>query len=852
MNWWTPPSVYFIIGLIFILSIPVYRYRKSIGNEFKKWRVKSLQFLGLTLERAEEIKPLQSTSLNGLPIEETIKIEKLNVLRRIEGPISHIKAQELTKEILGEKSATFWGQIADNLYSSQDLYSLTEEPFFLEGLIHVFEKENEKLPKNIGIILDKVISEQWTPIKLNVEKNHWIDLVEARKAYANAISHDHPITEYPVMQEMPPWYWRVRDPLEEFVIQLGEQPKKHKDDIVIRLTTGFFGIFKKDPETFLSEFVENNKFARFLLISLYILFHPWKLLEFPLGFLKWLIRSLLRKIRLAWLLDEIERFKLKISPTRRKNKKRGYKLLEMGQKASILEITNKKIVFKNSVWVDYFYAYHRLRFNTSDLISTIPTTHYSRSWNRLDSNKDKAIVMLCGLVDNPGRFIDLLIPLDPYVAAQCIASEINGVDDQTRLNTYKRLKKNMLDLQPGGEQRCCDSAKYLRVVWSDPAAVLDILETIEKLGPYEHYIFELVEYISEYGNDIVDMLIHRLERSKNIRAYIARALAYIGTPQVLPVLKDLTTSNDSHLRILALTLLAVFFNDTDATSSMHRYMFTENEYEEGKTAWQHLYTMDQKVLSFEITALISNIDRFKVNSNGQTKFESGWWFGKDKFLNGSGRFSRSERQDLLVNALMQTKDDELMSIFATAIGHSRTKQAYLNLLNIFQETHNNSLRKAIIHAFGEMKETRAINMLIAQVENPDITLADAAILALGKIGSIVAIEILEKKLQDDTVVKQYNTTFHHGFPISFQAMCALVEIGTHETEEKESQFVKKERFHALDLATDWCAANSKSAQKVGFNESTLGKLCLNYLDYKIPLEKARQIYVELRPDLGNS
>lgn len=851
MNWLTPPNIYFVIGLIFILSILVYRFRKPIGSEFKKWRVKSLQFLGLTLEREPTIKPLQPPTLDEPLTEETRKAAKLNALRRVAGPISHIKAQELTEEILGNKSHDFWKQIAENVYSHSDLYSLTEEPFFLEGLIHVFEKENGKIPKNIGTFLDKLIIEQWTPDKLEVQKNGWIELDEARKAFAGAINYHHPEVEYPVQPDIESRYWRGRDLFEEFMITLGEPPRKHKEDIVIRLITGLASIFNKNPETFLPELVEKNKFARFLLIAFYLLFHPLELLAFPLGFLNSLIRWLFRKIGLWWLLDKIESFKLKLSLTRRRNKERGRKLLELGQKACILEVVGKKVVFKNSVWVDYFYAYHHLNYATSDLRSVIPTTHYSSSWNRLDSNKDKAVVMICGLVNDPDGFINLLIPLDPYVAAQCIASGVDGVADQTRLQTYQRLKENMLDLQSGGEERCCDSAKYLRVVWSDPAAVLDILETIEKLGPYQYHIFKLVGIIAEYGNDIVDMLINRLERSKDIRVYIARALAYIGTPRVLPVLRELAKNNDSYLKILALTLLAVFFNDPDATTAMHQYMFAEHGDEEGKTAWQHLYTMDQKTLGFELAALTSNIDRFKGTRDGRTTFEDEWWFGRDKFLKGAKRFSKSEMQELLVNALLHTKDDELMTVLATAIGHSKGKQAYLNLLSIFQETPNKFLRTAIIHAFGEMRETRAVNMLIAQVENHDIQMADAAISALGKVGSIMAIEILEKKLRDDTFVHKYDSTIDHGFPISFQTMCALVEIGAHEFKE-ESQFVLKERRRALNLATDWCAANANSTQKVGFNESTLGKTCLNYLDYKIPLERAHHLYAELRPDLGNS
>jgi hypothetical protein len=75
-------------------------------------------------------------------------------------------ANEFTRELLGNKrSSLFREQIRSNRKNAGTLNKLVSDPFLLDGLIEVFERSNDHLPRKIGALLEKLANVQWTQEK---------------------------------------------------------------------------------------------------------------------------------------------------------------------------------------------------------------------------------------------------------------------------------------------------------------------------------------------------------------------------------------------------------------------------------------------------------------------------------------------------------------------------------------------------------------------------------------------------------------------------------------------------------------------------------------------------------------
>lgn len=73
------------------------------------------------------------------------------------------QANEFAREMLGnERCLRFWEQIHSNRRNASSLNELVSDPFSFDGLIEVFEKSNDQLPRNIGTRFEKLINVQWT------------------------------------------------------------------------------------------------------------------------------------------------------------------------------------------------------------------------------------------------------------------------------------------------------------------------------------------------------------------------------------------------------------------------------------------------------------------------------------------------------------------------------------------------------------------------------------------------------------------------------------------------------------------------------------------------------------------
>jgi HEAT repeat protein len=796
-----------VIGTIILLSFVVFRFRKNLWQEIKKWSVDGISIWILSLKRAPEAKNITNSSGE----EKETRELAMRAIRQLNVPVSSHTAKLLTQKILGIRSLAFWDQISNKGLYGNDIRVLAENPLFLEALICVFKKKNGNLPANIGALMDSLLLELWSKEKL--QSARWVSLEHAKKSLSGMIYGDFPASIYPVDGE---YFDQFNNRWENLIANMGKTQRA-------------------------------SMVARLLLV-------PITLTLFPFQVLGSLFRRLLDALNAHQNYQKITSFFGQYNWLRKSQIKQGILILGLAQKAGLLHVDyeSKKITFSHQIWVDYFYALSYVRGAKNEAAAAIPMRGYSESWNRLASSYDRVVVMISGLIGQPGKLVDRLAELDPFVAAQCIVSDIPGVSANTRQRVYMRLRQNMLAVLSGGEDRSYDCAKFLRALNPNPNVIPDILETIRRLGPYEFIKMKLVKIIAEFDEDAVNPLMDNLAANSDIRIYLLTALAFSASPRAIPVLQEALKDSEASIKIRATAVLAIVYNDTEAVNAMVRYLFAENNQDEdGKYAWWHNIAPMQAVsFPFAIQVMINHVERFTSAAHGRIESSREWHFGKEKFLEIIRDCEADGSvEDLLIDTLLSARNHEIIMTMVEALGAMKAKNLYYRFIELIQEDPSDELRLAIITAFGQMQEQRALGFLTEQADTFNLKIAGKAIQALGKLGSVEAVDQLERKLDQTGVAIEHPDLEDAGYPIAYLAVEALEQIGHFKSgsllnEAKEAEVVTEKRGYALDLAVKWCAAHVDSPEKLGWGNTTLGKECQNYLEYRLNTRESQRWFYE--------
>jgi hypothetical protein len=705
-------------------------------------------------------------------------------------------AEEFAKEMLGdERCPQFWEQIHSNRKNAGTLNELVSDPFSLDGLIEVFEQSNDQLPRNIGALLEKLINVQWTQEKLG--KKNWVDLKQIQFAFAQLASSHYPSKEYPAQS----FYREIH----------GEEAAYSELLDILGTKTVWgepLGWWGKSQLKIYSRLADASDRAQRVPSFL-----RWFVL-LPITILYYIISTP------YWISDRIEKL-LKI----RRN--RAESVLRLAEQAHIIKRDGKAFQFTPGVWSDYFAALNNSRYPVDTIIEGAKTGWHSSYWNRLDPGKDSISTTLCGLIPNPSVYIEKLILVDPYLAAQCIVSGIDNISEEIRYATYNRLIANMLDVRSGGEERSADSAKLLRELRDDPSCIDEILETIEK-NYVEDVNLELVKIIAEYGTNAVELLIKKLDAAQTSKRYIILALGEIGDQRALPILMSLLTVNDRDLRLIVMMVVAFQFRVSTVNALWRDTLLFQYDHDDGKTLWSHAQIVGPAIVPALIDLFRYGVRKFS-HKNGKPLRTPNWDDAPFRFcsLLTQHRQNSSTKKSLL-DAFIDSSNKHFKIVMINALAEIQCSEANDMFIALLTNT-DAEIQMAVIQALGAIKSTDAVPVLIGKLYSDNVFIVSKAVSALGSIGSSAAVQSLIKKLESNETARYEAFPSEQGTPIDYLAMCALSQI-QNET--------------AQTAAIKWCGAHLSDQRNANWGRESVSRKCVDYLYMKSHIPLAAQLYEE--------
>lgn len=551
-----------LLGVIVSWGVNQFLYR-FLPLEFSNLWVMTLSVLGAVSAISGSVKAIQYFGELFFPPEpEPGEEDKLlQKLRELPWAISDDAAKEYTNKILGGRSSDFWKQIENNHQNADLLADLVTDPFMLEGLICIYRSEFGLLPQNTGILLDKLLKAQWTQKKIDVKQ--WVQLDDCLFAFGHLVIKDVPETRYPVKRSTEGLPRRWKGWYTEMLIDLGD----------------WIDISNK-----------NRKQSKF-----------GKRID------KW-------KIRFYWPLPDflynvVDR--LRFRP--RMMMRDANLLLLVAEKAHVIKRDKDFFTFRHKSWVDYFAANHVAR-SDSPIASLMKDDKFNPGWRRLSPERAGIAVCASGLLGNPEQFHRDLLVKDPYLLTQCISS---GLD--LRGEFYEKIEKTVADelaciilqVRDGGEWRSFDFAQILQKFRYDPIDALTILDAIQEIHN-DIIDIELAKLIANYGKDVVDILIYRLNTATdNEKRMILLALAWIedqrAAPAIRELLENLKDDQFGIVRRTAMTVLAACFDDPNSFLEVCNHLFQKDERD---YYWSILGRIGERALLWAAPLVLTWIDLY--------------------------------------------------------------------------------------------------------------------------------------------------------------------------------------------------------------------------------------------------
>jgi hypothetical protein len=577
-----------LFGVFVIWGINRFFY-PLLPPEFSNLWVMTLSVLGAITAISGAVKAIQYIGELFFPQkpEPSEEDKLLQKLRELPWTISEESAKDYTSKILGDRSNDFWEQIRDNHQNKELLSVLVVDPFMLEGLICIYRNELGLLPKNTGALLDKLIKTQWKQEKINI--NQWIELDDVLFTFGRLVIKDVPSIKYPVkISSEGRWrYWK--NPYLGMLINIGgwvsisKASRQTRNKLKKHFDNWKRNIYKR---------VENK--PRPVVFAVVFVLSPIAMIsyfmEILLSFIFMPIRAVTRLIRNSlegFGAHKVTRFFEKI----RGNFDIHSKILERdakrfllaAEKAHIIKRSESSFNFRHNSWVDYFAAYYIVK--SEDVMAALAEDDkFNPGWRRLSPERAGIAICASGLLENPEQFHRELLLQDPYLLTQCVTSglDLHGTFyDQIEQTIANELAKIILQVREAGEWRSFDFAQILQKIRYDPADALTILDAIREIE-IEPVNFELAKLIGNYGKDVVDILIFRLNKATNKeKRFIFLILSWIGDKRAISAIQETLTSleNDDFdaVRRTGITVLTICFEDKNSLNELYVHLFEKDE-----------------------------------------------------------------------------------------------------------------------------------------------------------------------------------------------------------------------------------------------------------------------------------
>jgi HEAT repeat protein len=728
------------------------------------------------------------------------KTNRLLELRALTNSLTPEQAHNYTEKILGQaQNQIFWAEISRNTRNTETMARLVTNPFLLAGLLDVFEQHTQQLPQNIGALLDALLGVLWQKNKLG--RKPWVGLEDAQAGFARLARSCYPSNEYPTGN----YSWQMIGPLRayrEMLNVLGAKRTARPPDWLYGIGMKYASWNSYYWEDTINWIEKQPRPLRLILTLFLSAFYS--LFNFFVGLPQHVVDGLGFR------------------------KRRALALLELAERAHLLQRDEYSFSFTPPAWGVYFAALDNRNSDFETIIQRSNAGWHTDYWNRLRPEDDIGTIALCGLLPNPDKFIEKLMPIDPYLAAQCILSGVENLPENLRAEAYKQLINRMKDVQDAGEIRSLESARFLRELRDDPSAVEEIIETIE--NNYVEFVnAELARLMAGYGVNVFELLVKHLETARHSKRFILLALGFLGDSRAIPVLKSMLSGQDGLIRMTALMVLVTCFHDPDASQNWESHLLFRENYEDGKTLW---HVADDCLGAAVIPLLFQVFQHSASLPEDPLIGRERWGDADERFLSMLERNYQKNSQvdEALLARLAQSPDVEFQHLILRALGAIQSEKAVDILLENLS-SQEEDLQIAAINALGKINAPQAVAALIGKLYSQNAFVVAAAVRVLGEIRAAEAVPALLKKLKSNEVARSVEIPTDYGYPIDFLSMQALVEIKTAES---------------LDAATDWCRAHLGDTRKLnwGHRGDTIAEECLNYLEYMIQTDRAHAYWRE--------
>lgn len=759
----------------------------------------------------------------------TARADSLKKIRGLSSAVSRDQVAEDVARILGDKSELFWKRVDAD--TDGILFSLAQDGFWLEGLVLIFEQNKGTFPKNPGKLLDLVLKAQWNESKLNISDIPAIQTLQfvlGKTGYRKIYSHEYLLNTRSV--EHASVYER----------DLGELPPPLKKNLLRRMIES---VYEKKQNS-------KNAVRYFWGLTLIVLRLPGNflfslmyLLSYPFYRLGSILRGSLRDTEKGKkLYASMASFFSRFNFSEIRIAKRGRHFLNCAIKGRILELSGKSIRFAQPYWRDYFIAsYVAAEVNkakTYELEQLISTSRIRQYPERIN-----IVIVLCGLIAEPQKFISYLMPIDPVAAGASVA---DGFEISQNLITADSKDKLVADLyaivrvpERYEPSYCYHAAKLLQKVSNDPSYAGKTLESFTK-NNWADKDYEISRIIAGYGSSVLLLLTKRLNEpaNKNFH-YDMVTLGEIGDIRAIPVLQKFLSDDDYEKQIMALIVLSTYFDDQVALKELSQYLLFhydswDSKLNKGHTypgnytggfAWRNVDARREKAIPVVINALryaaefITEDKAKKMNG-----WYSDWYSMKEYFVNKIKHGYQEEKkrkefvEELLLNALDDAPIHDFKITIIKSLNAIKSEKAATKLFDVLMtlplELENSSKAKdGVIDTQSELNELQAeiidilrhapnneaiLKQVLGLLESEDPSTVNNAIWVLYGIKNDAAVNPLIEILRSEKIALYPIGT---QYPIALTAMKALAHLDT-----------KK----AKDAARQWAKAHQDDQFKVGF------------------------------------
>lgn len=720
------------------------------------------------------------------------KTTLLRELREREGTLTPKQAHAYTENILGAATgAAFWQEIASNEKQAKLLARLSADPFWLEGLIIVFESNAQRLPRNPGALCDKLLEAQWTKQKLG--KNSWVGLKAARLAFSRLADRNFPASQYPDERfDGSHFSWKAYAEVLDF---LGATRNFIPPKWLFNLSIAADRAIGVDWESVSARLGKLPAWRRN--IETFFLMRVWGIVDFfanaPQRLIDWL--GFRRRRALA--------------------------LLTLAERAHLIERKEQSFSFPLSAWQVYFAAHAAAKDDFDSLIGRTGAHWRTNCWNRIRPAEDRMVIAVCGLLPNAIPLIEKLVVSDPFLAAQCITSGVDNVPEPLREQAHDDLLASILNVRTENEIISLDAAGVLRELKDDPSVVERILDALDA-NRVDVVRARLARMVAGYGRKAFDVLTRRLETGGYYSRRIAiLALGYLGDARVTLLLRGLLEHADADLRMTALMVLATSLHDPYVTEEWeHTLRFHRGKrYEDSKLLWSYV---DDAVGAEVFPLLLQVFEKAAAEPQevrNRNAFRGGLWGDAGDWFIWvlNHRYQQDAQVEaMLLNRLQRATDPALQRLLVQGLNAVQGANSVDALLESLASP-DIDVQCAAIAALARIKSPRSVYDLIGKMYARDQFVVMEAINALGELGAEAAVPRLVEKLGSADVARHEDIPNHFGYPIDFLAMQALVQIGTRE---------------ALEQAYAWCQAHQADTRKFnwGHQGESVAERCAEHAE----------------------